>query len=278
MSLSLGLALLCLFGGTSAEWVSDIGTANPIAERKALQGRAERFWTVLREAASNVNLNEYEELLESVEGVVGELPTQNAEVAKLLHSSAERLRRTSQALFLNAISAGETAGEKLAQGFLAKPKNTDVAFSALGDVFGKAIRRFKSVDSSSGVYSDEALRGVAERQGDILPILRQTADVTGDILSDTRLASKEAFDVLKHDIYVSGAPKTPEAAKKLAWKLIDAAKAMRRQFLGFVRSSVGDIADDTASKDDSHAKVLTSSASPGLPEVLDPSVEQLVSI
>lgn len=259
--LIVGLAFL--FASANAEWLSDIATANPVVERKALEARAEKFWSVLREAAEEVNLNEYEELLDSVEGIVDSLPVQNAEVAKLLRSSADRLRRTSQALFLNAIAAGETAGEKLAQGFLQK-RSTDVAFSALGDVFGKAIRRFRNVDTNGGEnpYDDQALRDVAERQGEVLPILRQTADVSANILTDTRLASKEARDVQKYDIYTPGAPKTPEAAEKLANKLADAARAMRHKFMAFVQASVGDIANDTASQDDSAAKVLSTTPSP----------------
>lgn len=244
-----------LLSSSRGEWLSDIGASSPQSNQKALATRSEKFWEAVRKAAEEVNLSEHEDLLESVEGVLGALPKESAPVAALLRSAAERLRRASQAVFLNAISAGETAGEQLERGFLAaRPANSAVGLSALGDVFGHAIRRFKAVEG--GAYGEEALREVGDRQAAVLPFLRQSAELSKDVLTDCRMASKEAFDALKYELYVPGAPKTPQAAEDLAWKLVKAAKGIRQRFTGFVVDSVHNIAEDEATKADAPSKVL----------------------
>lgn len=263
---SLVVTLLAAFSMATAEWVSDIGESSPEKGQKALAARAEKFWQTMLKAAEEVNLNEYEDMLSAAEKTLAELPAENAEVRRLLQDGTTRLKRTSQALFLNAIAAGETAGEKLSKGFMA-PRQSELAISALGDVFGQAIRRFAAAETASGgkAFNDEALREVAERQGEILPVLRQTADLSRDILEDCRVAKNDAYDALKYDIYTKDAPKTPQAAADLADKLIGAAKFMRHKFSDLAMGEVKALVQDTESQHDSAAKVLTRSkrADPG---------------
>lgn len=269
MILLFSALVLTLLGQLGrAEWVSDIGESSPEKGQKALAARAEKFWTAMLQAAEDVNLNEYEDLLNSADETLAKLPAENAEVVRLLQDSAKRLRRTSQALFLNAIAAGEQAGEKLSKGFMAKRPEVEVSISALGvDVFGQAIRRFaaaENIASGGEAFNEKALREVAERQGDVLPVLQQTADLSKDILEDCRQAKNHAFDALKYELYTKGAPATPQVARDLADKLIGAASFMRHKFFGLAMGEVSAIVHDTdGAQKDSAAKVLTSTSAPG---------------
>jgi len=91
-----------------------------------------------------------------------------------------------------------------------------------------------------------------------MPVLRGAADSAGNVLMDTRLASKLSFDVLKYDIYNKGVPKTPQAVKDLAYKLVDAASDTRRRFTSFITQAVTSITQDTLGKHDSAASTATS--------------------
>merc|ERR1719421_2859553 len=105
MILLFSALVLTLLGQLGrAEWVSDIGESSPEKGQKALAARAEKFWQTMLKAAEEVNLNEYEDMLSAAEKTLAELPAENAEVRRLLQDGTTRLKRTSQALFLNAIA------------------------------------------------------------------------------------------------------------------------------------------------------------------------------
>lgn len=245
---------------SATEWISDIGSSSPATSQRALATRAEKFWTTVLKAAESMDLNSYEDTMARALKSIEELPAENVEVKRLLKSSVERLQRTSQSLFLNAIAAGEAAGEKLSEGFLAK-RGSEVGINSLGDVFGQAIRRFSATESGAGgtPFEDEAVRDVMERQGEVLPILQRTADISGDVLTDLRKAKNEAFDALKYDLYNKGVPKTPKFAEDVAYKLVDTAAGMRKKFLALTMDQVNAIARDFEGQHQSAAKVLTES-------------------
>merc|ERR1719171_1989865 len=103
-----------------------------------------------------------------------------------------------------------------------------------------ALKRFVG-----GTYDDQVKSQVVRRQGDVLPALRNTASIAGNVLEDCRLASKISFDILKYDIYNRGVPKTPEAVKAVANKLVDASTETRRQFMSGVIGFANALKTDT---------------------------------
>merc|ERR1719277_398984 len=104
----------------------------------------------------------------------------------------------------------------------------------------KALQRFVS----GGQYSEKLIEHVEQRQADILPVLQGVAGSTGSFLSDVTKASKVSFDVLKYDIYNKGVPKTPQAAKDVAYKLVDASGETRHRFMQFITQTVTSIGRD----------------------------------
>merc|ERR1719253_1276085 len=120
----------------------------------------------------------------------------------------------------------------------------------------QALRRL--VDG--GRYSEQLVDHVGRRQADILPMLRGAADSTASVLSDCRTASKRSFDLLKYDIYNKGVPKTPEGAKKVAYRLVDAIGETRHRFMLFVTRAATSIAKDAGGKRDQAAATVARTA------------------
>merc|ERR1719277_1760531 len=110
----------------------------------------------------------------------------------------------------------------------------------------KALQRFVS----GGQYSEKLIEHVEQRQADILPVLQGVAGKTNSFLGDCTKASKLSFDVLKYDIYNKGVPKTPQAAKDVAYKLVDAIAETRHRFLNFVTQTVSGIVKDHEGRND----------------------------
>lgn len=124
-------------------------------------------------------------------------------------------------------------------------------FSAGQNFLNLALKRFVA----GGQFPERLAEHVRQRQGEILPLLKGAADSGGSVLSDTRLASKLAFDALKSDIYTKGAPKTPQAAKDVAYALVDAAAETRRRYLAFITQSAEAIARDASGQRESASAV-----------------------
>merc|ERR1719265_2165963 len=77
---------------------------------------------------------------------------------------------------------------------------------------------------------------------------------------DCRLASQRSFDALKYDIYNKDVPKTPENAKALAYRLVEAVGETRHKFMRFVTEAADSIARDTAAKDEPAATTVIKSS------------------
>lgn len=239
------------------EIVSDLVTTQ-VDEKRALDIKREDFWQPVLNAAEDTKMaSAYTHLAvyEAVESAVAALPSENKHVGDLLGNALRLLKRADSNVFQEALTASEVANQQLT----ASPDagiGTPFSFLKGGqDYFTSAIRRF--IDFGS--YADRVGRQVRGRQAEITPVLRGTAKVAGNVLSDCREASKLAFDVLKYDIYTPGVPKTPEALKKAANELIDAVSESRRNFLQGVTSAASSIAMDSEEKDAAPAATVTKS-------------------
>merc|ERR1719491_436866 len=89
-----------------------------------------------------------------------------------------------------------------------------------------------------------------QRTAAMLPRLRGAAKATGDVLTDTRQATQRGFDVLKYDLYQKGAPKTPEAAKNVAQRIVKAAMEDREKIIHPIINASGDMTSDTRTEDE----------------------------
>lgn len=252
----------------NAEIISDIITSS-LDESRALEMKADQFWLSLLQVAEDMKMEEHLALYQDVEMVVGELPAENVQVRHLLVEALARLRNADELVLVQAAQASELASDRLAA-----PTGEGGLFSFLTggqNFFSVALRRF--VDGSQ--YSSRLVHHVGQRLADVLPVLRGTATITGNVLSDCRLASQHSFNVLKYDIYNRGVPTTPGTAKSVAYRLVDAAGQTRHQFTKFITETVTHIAEDTERKHE-HASVTVLQSSFGA-EALT-ITEQLINV
>lgn len=144
----------------------------------------------------------------------------------------------------------------------------------MGRTFLKtALKRFVG----GGRYADKLVEHTGQRQTDVLPILRGAAGVTGDILSDCRLASKRGFDVRKYSIYNRNVPKTPKNANDVADRIIDAASETRRRFTTGITGLVAGITRDFQEKKEGAAATVTKASLHGLHATIANAEEQISS-
>eukprot|EP00927_Polykrikos_kofoidii_P045552 TRINITY_DN3956_c0_g2_i1.p1 TRINITY_DN3956_c0_g2~~TRINITY_DN3956_c0_g2_i1.p1 ORF type:complete len:261 (-),score=54.23 TRINITY_DN3956_c0_g2_i1:122-904(-) len=211
---------------------STLGVELPVLARLLkLEKDREAFWQPLLEEADRLRVPEAVRLCMEVQRVVPTLPNENGFVRTTLLESAERLQRASEAVL--SMSANWM---QAAQGGLAD-SGRDLVESV-----------FKHIANEQSDLLDRSEEGEA-RRNEALPALRCTAAGTSDILEDCRLASRGAFDVLKYDIYNRDVPKTPEEAKSLADRLVQASGETRHSFTSFVtvmaqgltRDALGDV-------------------------------------
>jgi len=237
------------------EIISDLTTSTN-DEKKALDLKSQQFWQPLldnAEATKMTSAYKHLSVYEEVEGVINELPTENVEVKHMLEDALTRVRRSDEKVFNEAMDTAEVASKQLLDG---PPQEDAFSFLTGGqNYFTQAIRRFVGF----GKYSETLGTQVRRRQADVTPMLRGAASVAGNVLVDTREASKLGFDVLKYDIYTKGVPKTPEAAKKAAHKLIDAASETRHNFMQGITDAANGIARDSNEKDIAPAAAVTNS-------------------
>jgi hypothetical protein len=244
--------IMSFFLPAIAEVISDI-TISETDEISALQVKKERFWRPVMRAVEETKVDKHAQLFKDVECELANLPKENEYVRQALQESMDRLKSADQELLKNALQSSELASDRLS----ARDRGSSFSFFTGGQNFLKtAIRRF--IDG--GDYSEKVSDQVAKRQADILPLLRGAASSTGNILSDCRLASKRGFDVRKYDIYNRDVPKTPESAKVLADRLIEAAGETRHQFTSSITAMVKGITRDVQeNKEDAAATVVRES-------------------
>jgi len=278
MLLSFELAIL---PSVAQDIVSDLLVSSS-DENRALEVKAEEFWDSFLSAAHDTHIEEHMGLYTDVERMLAELPQQNTYVHEALADALAHLKSADAQVLAQATQSSELAVDRLAAGPAAPVSGW---FSSAGkDFFARALRRF--VDG--GRYSEELLEQVSLRQAEILPLLRGTAAATGSVLSNCRLASKRSFDLLKYDVYNKGVPKTPEPAKVIAYRLVDAAGETRHHFTSFITQAAQSIAHDFQGRHDGAAATLArstflgaeaSTTEPGPQPVQRPSLSsQLLSV
>lgn len=246
--------VLASLSAVHADIISDITGSEADAE-KALKIKAEQFWTPVLEAAESVHMEAHMALYDEATAALSELSSDHTYVREALQESLIRLRAADEAVFKQALLAKDVALEKLR---LQPADSESFSFLTGGQNFLKAaVTRFVSGGSQ---YQPKLLRQVEQRQADVLPVLRGAADATGNVLQDCRLAAKRAFDLLKYDIYNRDVPKTPQRAKDVANRLVDASSETRRHFTKSIISAVNGITHDVLGRhDDASATVARDS-------------------
>lgn len=225
-----------------AEIISDI-TTSETDEFSALQLKVEQFWKPVLNAAQEVKMDSHVELYADAEAVLRDLPAENTYVRTALSEALDHLKKADDVLLEHALQSSNLAQDKLAEP--CDTSSTPFSFLTGGQNFLRtALKRF----ISGGKYSEKLVEHVGKRQADILPVLRGAASKTGNILSDCRLASKRSFDVRKYDIYNDNVPKTPEDAKAVADRIIDASSETRRHFTKSITDMVTGITKDVQEK------------------------------
>lgn len=232
--------------------ISDI--TSPVAdERRALEIKSEEFWQLIKQVAQETKLGEHLAVYDDAEAALAAMPAENEHVHALLAEALVHLRRADGKVLEQAVQSSELAAVKLATGPV--PESA-LSFLTGGQNFlSSAIRRFVG----GGGYENRAAADVTGRQADILPTLRGAAEISGNVLSDCRMASKLSFDLLKYDIYNKGVAKTPEAAKAAAYRVVDAAGQTRHHFMQGIVGMANAIAKDTQEKDVAPSAKVTQS-------------------
>lgn len=253
------------------EVISDITTSES-DEFKAMRIKADMFWKPIVAAAEDVKMEEHLALYADAEAVITGLPAENEYVRQALREALDHLKSADDASFKQALSTSRTAKEKLE----APCDTSGDAFSFLtgGQNFLKAaLKRFVG----GGRYADKLMEHTEQRQVDVLPILRGAAGVTGNILSDCRMASKRGFDVRKYDIYNRDVPKTPKIAEDVADRIIDAASETRRRFTRGITGLIAGITRDFQEKEEGAAATVTKASLQGLHATVAKAEEQISS-
>lgn len=242
-----------LYGAAyGADIISDITTSES-DESSALRIKVEQFWEPVLHAAEDVKMEQHLELYKDAEDVLNGLPAENTYVREALTEALAHLKAADDASFKQALASKKVAKDKLD----APCDGSQSTFSFLTgggykNFLTSALNRFVG-----GRYSDKLVEHVEQRQADILPVLRGTASVTGSILSDCRLASKRGFDIRKYDIYNRGVPKTPQNAKEIADRIIDAAGETRHRFTRGITDMVRGITRDAEGKREDASATVT---------------------
>jgi len=250
------VSVLAGVAALDADVIADI--VSPAAdERRALDIKAEQFWQVVQEAARGTKLDQHAAVYVEVEAAMSALPPENTKVREMLGEALMRLQRADEKVLKQALKSAEVASERLAAG--PGPESLFSFLTGGQNFFSLAVRRFVG-----GHYAERVAQQISSRQAEILPTLRGAALVTGDVLTDCRLASKLGFDVLKYDVYNKGVPRTPNAAKEAANKLVDAAEQTRHLFMQGVVGVANAIARDTQEKDVSPSAKVTQTLLAGM--------------
>lgn len=236
--------LLLLNCALASDVISDLVTPE-LDKDRALQIRAEKFWKAVGSVSADMRLTQHVQLYEAVEGVIAELDDSRAAVREALQESLQHLRNADAAVLAEGLQSSELVSEELASGPNSAGQGGLSWFAAGGQNFlAKAIAQFVE----GGDYTERLTEQVKQRQQDLLPVLKSASSVTSNVLTDTRLASKRAFDVLKYDIYNRDVPKTPESAKKVANELVKAVAETRHRFTSFISGMAVSIANDVKSR------------------------------
>lgn len=218
------------FGLVVSETYSDITLPEDFQE-KQLRKRHDHFWKVIEDA---VDTEDYVGAVEGLFACFDEL--QDGPTKPMLEQSLKHLEAAAAGASAQngrAVGAAEAA---MTTGSQAQPRGPT-------DFFKRLYSAFLAEDQKD--FPDKFRAQVEERQKRVAEILK--GSVHSDVLQNTRMASKLAFDVLKYDIYNSNVPKTPEANKDIANKIVDLHARVRKSFLGPITTMANQIAQDATS-------------------------------
>eukprot|EP00930_Biecheleria_cincta_P049593 TRINITY_DN34790_c0_g1_i1.p1 TRINITY_DN34790_c0_g1~~TRINITY_DN34790_c0_g1_i1.p1 ORF type:complete len:295 (+),score=72.94 TRINITY_DN34790_c0_g1_i1:52-936(+) len=216
-------------------------------ETRALDAKSEQFWQPVLQAATEGKPGQHADIYKDSQAVLADLPEETySYVHKALLEAVSHLHHADDALMQQNSASLHLAADKLASpaggqeeglSFLTgSHRFLSLAMLATQHLFGLS-------------YKERLHKQVKQRQAEILPSLRGASKVTGDVLAETREASNKAFDVLKYDLYHRGSPKTPEAAKQVAQKIIAGARETRHRFFQPIMSSVDGMARDVSGEE-----------------------------
>jgi len=260
MSMFVFIGGLALASAFDSEIISDLVTSSA-DEGRALSIKAEQFWQPVRDAADDAaRADKHFSLFAAVDAAIAGLDEEHEHVRGLLRDSITHLRQANAAVVAQGAQASELANEQLTVG----SGSDGPAFSFLSggqNFLSRAIGRFVGRR-----YADQLGHQVQDRQAAVLPALQGVSSVTGDVLKDCRMATKIAFDVLKYDIYNRGVPKTPQAAKDAADKIIDASGKVRKRFMNLLMGTVDSIVKDTTGKHENPSATVTNAMVAGFDE------------
>jgi hypothetical protein len=217
------------------EIISDLGS-DSFDVGRASSIKNEQFWQPLLQVAEAIKMEQHLALYVDAAKAIEELPAENSYVREALTDALTRLQRADDMVLAQAADTSLVANTQLDS---SSARVAQFSFLTGGQNWlSSALQRF------IGDNRDGAERQVSERQKEVPPVLRGVAAATGNVLSDSRLASKRSFDVLKYDIYNKGVPKTPENAKAIANRLVDAAGETRHHFTRLITEAAQSITRD----------------------------------
>jgi len=222
---------LVILSLVAAEFITDLTLPEDFQARQ-LKKRHEQFWKVIEAA---VDTEDYVEAAEGLAACLDDVPD-DAPTKATLEQSIRHLHAA-------ALGAASQSGRAMTVAEAARSDGPGQAAKGPTDFFARLYKSFVAEDQ--GEFPDKFKGAVQERQQRVAQILK--GSVGSNVLQDTRLASKLAFDVLKYDIYNSKAPKTPEAAKEIANKVVDLHAKVRKSYLGPITTMANQIANDAQS-------------------------------
>lgn len=236
--------MFSLFVLCAAEIYSDIMISDDF-QTKALKSRHEQFWTAIEKSAST---GDYVEATQTLFECVQELPEWGDDKVKaLLNEALAHLYQAAQQVSKQNDAATDVALQAIADGPTGKVKDRGF-FATLYSSFVADSRQ-----GASGA-NDKNLRGqVSDRQRRVASFLKGSTKM--DVLTHTRLASKQAFLAMKWDLYAghgidgyspTKVPATPQAAKDIADKIVELQDQVRHAFLGVITTTALTLADDAS--------------------------------
>jgi len=246
--ITLTLVAFVVFSNSiaSAEIISDL-TISSGDESQALSIKKEKFWTSVAAPAEGTHISEHLLLAEEAKTLaLWRLDDKYSYVQEKLIEASKRLRAANEALKSQSTAAQDVAEQKIKED---ESSGWSWSFSwEHGLSYSNAFSNARAKLVGDGDFSNKVAKDVRDRQAEVEPVLRTAADKLGDVLTNCRLVSSLAFDILKYDIYNKGVPKTTPEVKAICDRLIAAARITRQEFMGVAMGPVHSLVDDTQGK------------------------------
>merc|ERR1719230_1256623 len=103
-----------VFSSSKGEIISDL-TVGEFDETRALEVKAEQFWSPILAAAEKAKMSEHANLYQDTEKVLSELPKDHAYVKQALTEALSHLKQADDLVLMQAISSTKLAAEELAK-------------------------------------------------------------------------------------------------------------------------------------------------------------------